>query len=303
MILKTWRDPYDIGYSITKKREIELYPGLTVLVGCNGAGKTTLLYNIEEQARDEKIPCHKFDNLSDGGASSCLGSIIGGYREYDCDSLDLGALILNSSEGESIKMNIYRQSTLYNEFLKTGYFKSNKYSFSRIFGGSSEEIEDQRRIFLYDATDSGMSIDAVIELKEIFKALLKKSEQMGIETYIIISANEYELADNENCLDVQTGEYISFEDYTSYKKFILSTRALKEKRIQKSQEFLKRRHEKEVIKQKNILQKNTIKISEIENHAKEKNRELTWNEKNRIDNLKREIDQATKFLKDNHEDI
>lgn len=47
MKVKTWRDPYDAGFSPTRSKEIELKPGLTVLVGCNGAGKTTLLLNIK----------------------------------------------------------------------------------------------------------------------------------------------------------------------------------------------------------------------------------------------------------------
>jgi hypothetical protein len=32
---KTWRDPYDEGFSTCRKKEIEIKPGVTVLVGCN----------------------------------------------------------------------------------------------------------------------------------------------------------------------------------------------------------------------------------------------------------------------------
>jgi len=42
-VIKTWRDPYDRGWLLTKPKEIFIKPGLTVLVGCNGAGKTTIL--------------------------------------------------------------------------------------------------------------------------------------------------------------------------------------------------------------------------------------------------------------------
>ena len=37
-IIKTWRDPYDVGFSLCRKKEVEFLPGLTVLVGCNGSG-------------------------------------------------------------------------------------------------------------------------------------------------------------------------------------------------------------------------------------------------------------------------
>lgn len=30
---KTWRDPYDSGFSTCRRKEIEINPGVTVLVG------------------------------------------------------------------------------------------------------------------------------------------------------------------------------------------------------------------------------------------------------------------------------
>ena len=52
----------------------------------------------------------------------------------------------------------------------------------------------------------------------------------GNEIYIVISANSYEMANREQCLDVYSGEYVTFKDYEEYKKFILETRERKEKR-------------------------------------------------------------------------
>ena len=49
LTIKTWRDPYDSGFSPTKPTSIQIETGLSVLVGCNGAGKTTLLQNIKEE--------------------------------------------------------------------------------------------------------------------------------------------------------------------------------------------------------------------------------------------------------------
>jgi len=50
---------------------------------------------------------------------------------------------------------------------------------------------------------------------------------------IVISANEYELANGEQCFDVNLGKYLTFDDYESYKKFILKSRKLKDKRYDK----------------------------------------------------------------------
>lgn len=92
------------------------------------------------------------------------------------------------------------------------------------------------RFLLLDAVDSGYSIDNVIELKELFKLILKDSEEHDVHTYIIVSANEYELANSENCFDVANGKYITFANYEEYRKFILKSRELKNKRIQKARE-------------------------------------------------------------------
>ena len=47
--IKTWRNPYDEGFSTCRRKEVEFKPGLTVLVGCNGSGKSTMLKNIKEE--------------------------------------------------------------------------------------------------------------------------------------------------------------------------------------------------------------------------------------------------------------
>ena len=51
--IKTWKDPYDEGFSTCRRKEIEINPGVTVLVGCNGAGKSTLLHNIRDELKKE----------------------------------------------------------------------------------------------------------------------------------------------------------------------------------------------------------------------------------------------------------
>lgn len=52
----------------------------------------------------------------------------------------------------------------------------------------------------------------------------------GVELYIIISSNEYELVDGSDCFDVMEGKYITFNSYAEYKEYILHTREKKDKR-------------------------------------------------------------------------
>ena len=87
------------------------------------------------------------------------------------------------------------------------------------------------RWILLDAMDSGFSIDNVIEMKDLFQLVLNDAKQMGIELYIVISSNEYELVDGAECLDVTSGKYMQFKSYSEYKEFILETRKQKNKRF------------------------------------------------------------------------
>lgn len=291
--IKTWRDPYDAGFSTTTPKEITLHSGLTVLVGCNGAGKTTLLKNIESVLQKDNIPYHKYNNLNDGGNNSVSEMFYSkNYSEM--------AYLVSASEGEAIKENVGLMSQNIRSFLETGFYNSRKNRFAEIFRSDKEKEQtpiSNERWLLFDATDSGMSIDAVIELKEFFHMILKDSENQGLDIYIIISANEYELASGTDCFDVQSGKYISFSDYSEYKDFILKTRIKKEKRIKKAQEICAKRREKEIVKMKKEIEKNTAKIKEIDQKTKEKNRDLTYGEKYRINDLKRMIERNQRELK------
>ena len=227
--INTWRDPYDAGFTTTKPKQVSFQPGLTVLVGCNGAGKSTLLMNIKEEVAEQKLPCHSYDNLVDGG--NHLGAILGGYGE-EGDDLALGVSLFTSSEGEEIKGNISRESRLYKSFLELGYYNNRDYKLRRIFKDEDEDgnekIISNVRILLFDAVDSGMSVDAVIEVKALFDTMLQDAKNMGIELYLIISANEYELARGSQCFDVNTGKYLTFADYEGYRDFIIKSRTKKE---------------------------------------------------------------------------
>ncbi len=253
MIVKTWRDPYESGFSPTRPKEIELKPGLTVLVGCNGAGKTTLLMNIKEHCKSNNIPCMYYDNLHDGG-SNAMSSLFyfGDYAG--------GADLFTSSEGESIKINIGMKSSSYKEFIQKGYVNDRQYrldrAFAECFGEDTVDvIECKDRVFLFDAVDSGLSVDSVVEIRDLFDLMLEDNKDLDRNIYIVIAANEYELARNADCFDVNNGCYVRFSDYEEYRNFILKSRALKEKRIEKQQAWREKQKAKEIEKYKMVKAK------------------------------------------------
>ncbi len=202
---KIIRDWYDSGEKIYNKSSVEIKDGLTVLCGCNGCGKTTLLHQIKNALTKENIPFLHFNNLLYGGNNSVSESLFRG-------EMDFVAQAVCSSEGENINMNIGKFAG------KMGAFVRKNQTEKEIF-------------FLMDAVDSGLSIDNVIDTKKyLFNTVIEDCESKGIYVYIIVSANEYELARGEQCLDTLNLKYIEFSDYEAFRDYVIKTRKEKNRR-------------------------------------------------------------------------
>lgn len=214
---KLEREYYEEGEKIFKKSSITIQPGITVLVGCNGAGKTTLLKQIEHDLNVEKIPCVKYDNLHEGAGNAVSEAAF--YEEFG-----LVAELMSSSEGESISLNVGIFATKLRRFIETGKTKSRL----PILCENNNENESNERWILFDAIDSGLSIDNIIEIKDLFDLIIE--DGAGKDVYIIVSANAYELARGEQCFDVYNGKYVTFSDYEDYRNFILKSREEKNQR-------------------------------------------------------------------------
>ena len=231
--IQTWRDPYDEGFSTCRLKEIELREGLTVLVGCNGAGKTTLLHNINTELKKNKIPCVAvFEDEMD--MSNKIGELMYDTRS---DYMNVVAESVTSSEGENISIRLKLLMSQLGQFIRTGEYDDGSLATRLLKGLKGEEKNlDQvtnERWILIDSVDSGYSIDNIIELKEVFNMIIDDGIAQNIHVYIIVSANEYELANNEQCFDVNAGKYIIFDDYKDYKQFIIASRQKKDRRNKK----------------------------------------------------------------------
>ena len=232
--IKTWRDPYGEGFSTCRRREIAMNPGLTVLVGCNGAGKTTMLNNIEAVLKKEKIPCKSYNALVEG--TNSIGSM------FFNEEMELAAGLMTASEGEAQNINIGIFSAGLREFIRTGKYNSGRKEdrLAEIFMSEErKKAENERpvpkeRWILLDASTSGVSIDSILEIKGLISLMKEDAESMGIELYVIVATNEYEMANGEECLDVMTGCYKTFKTYNSYRKFILKSREQKNRRTEKA---------------------------------------------------------------------
>lgn len=201
------KNPYNEETNIYSSNTFTFNPGVTILVGCNGMGKTTLLHNIENKIKKDKNSLLlSFDNLKQGGSQAKALAAHSG-------NMQLFAELLASSEGENIYCNICEIA-------------------GRISHTVHKNVMNDKDLFvLFDAIDSGLSIDNIVEIKQdLFDAILNDPGNQNRNVYIICSANEYELCNNEKCFDVYKSKYITFKDYNDYRNFILHSKELKNKR-------------------------------------------------------------------------
>ena len=198
--IKIDRNPYD-DRVLFKKTALLFLPGITVLVGCNGAGKTTVLQYIKETLKKENVPYIEFDNLRNGGQQIT-------ERAMFLGEVEVAAAAIVSSEGERINIALNHFVAEIGRFIR-------------------KHREDKEIWMLFDALDSGLSVDNVEEIKDFLKTVLLPDKR-GQDVYIVMSGNQYSVAEGERCLDVQTGQDIQFESYEDYKAFILHSREIKD---------------------------------------------------------------------------
>lgn len=227
-------DPNETGYRMYKIKNATIESGVTVLVGCNGSGKTTLLNEIKYQLKKKSIPFVHFDNLYDGGSNLVSNSI------YN-NNLGMAATAWTSSEGEKIVMSVGNLAVQLKRFVESGGEKDGKRDnrIARIFAREDEpafENPTKELWVLIDATDSGLSIDNVRDVKDLLHLVEKDAFSKGYTPYILISANEYEMCRNEWCYSVQDGRYLQFFSYGDYSDFIMETRAYKDRSVSRLSE-------------------------------------------------------------------
>ena len=121
---------------------------------------------------------------------------------------------------------------LFDKYLEKKYTKLAR-TMAALDGEEVEEPEiPNERWILLDAVDSGLSVDNIVDLKEqLFKTILEYN--YGNEIYIVISANEYEMARGEKCFDVYNGKYVKLNDYEEYRNLVLQSKEWKWQRSEK----------------------------------------------------------------------
>ena len=206
MKLKINKDYYDEGIEMYSTEEISLNPGVTILAGCNGYGKSTLISIVKGYCKNNDIQLLQYD-------SEKLNSV---HRNMELflhtNQFEKLALLTSLSEGEKLTQG-------FSDIL------------SQVGAFVRQRKEDKKPFFItFDAVDSGLSIDEQIEYNKVFHMI--HEDIKGLDGYILVTSNNYELTKGFDCMDVYDGSTVKFDNYEDYKEFILKAREIKNRRYE-----------------------------------------------------------------------
>lgn len=208
-------DPHSENVDLFKKKAIVIKSGITVLVGCNGSGKTTLLKQIKENIKKRKEFIISFDNLKQGGQRSL-------EEQMGKGNFGFVAKYVQYSEGENIMLNMSNIITTLGDLVR------------------NKKLNNKKELWLlFDAVDSGLSIDNIVDLKTVFDIIMTDKRLKDKSIFIILTANSYEVARGERCYDVSNCKYINIKSYEEYRNIILESAKIKQERYEKITELEK----------------------------------------------------------------
>jgi len=199
--------PFDNELKLYSRRQFTFELGLTSLVGCNGSGKSTLIdCYLKPYLDKQKIAVIQYNDRISGGTHLMDAMLNSG------DMSTLAGMVF-ASEGERI---VFGLNPIF------GMLKS-------IF----TQHKNQSVFVILDACDSGMSIDEIVQIREIFLDVVipDAKETYNIELYIVVAANNYEWCNDSRIhnMEITSGKSLSICSYDEYRQIILKSRKLKDK--------------------------------------------------------------------------
>lgn len=219
--IPTSTNPNDCG-RLCEAKEVEINPGLTILAGCNGAGKSTMLHDIAKYTSKNHIPTLSYNHRTQGEHHAT-------DRAKNMEDFAIAISGLFCSEGENININLAGMIPKIRNFIKTGDNGEHANRMSSKHTPDDELLVKNERWLLFDAIDSGSSIDNIRSMRKLFDTVLK-TRPNDINVYIVVSANSYEMVKNADCIDVMNGKHVGFESYDDFANFIMASAERKRKR-------------------------------------------------------------------------
>lgn len=199
--------PFDDELKLYNRKKFTFQLGINSLVGCNGSGKSTLIDCFLTSYLDKNdIEYYQHNDRRTGGYN---------YMDKLLFTGDMPGIaqMYMASEGERIVCAL-----------------------DPVFGMLRSRFNKNRGkpyFLIFDAIDSGMSVDEIIEIREVFLNTIIPNAitEFGVDLYIVIAANNYEWCADERIhnIDITNTNEVKFKDYSEYKSFILNSRKYKDK--------------------------------------------------------------------------
>ena len=184
-------------YNLYQNPNFQFNEGINIIIGKNGSGKTTLIMEMQEELKHKDIPYYEYRNEDYEGKT----------KQQFLEDGDMKKLVrsIYNSEGQEIKFNFSLQVDKLGQFIRDN-IQSNH---TEVF-------------VLMDGMDSGLSIDGIDEILDLFnKLVIPDCKKHNMKCYVVITANCYEFVRNNKCINVTTGEEVTFDSYENYRDYIL----------------------------------------------------------------------------------
>lgn len=185
---------------IDKTIRTALTEGITVIVGRNGYGKSSFIYSLQSQLQKKN---EAFVSWSD--------------NEYGRGNGREMMLYNNNMEGLASMTCCSEGETMMSSF-SNFFFKAAGAAIRKCIASGQKEL-----FFFIDQLDSGLDCHQLDYIKEIIAdTILPDLKSRNITGYILITANSFEVAYKEDCLDPVTGKHYKFTTLEEYKDYINS---------------------------------------------------------------------------------
>ena len=202
-------DPVEKYYGVKTLKRTKTFrfrTGYTCLIGPNGTGKTTALRQIKDYCAQNRkdFLLLSYDNLTEGSNRKF-------YDYIQTGNFTALTSVFNGSEGEGIHFHMGEFASDCGEAMSTAMKTK------------------QKLVILADGADSGMSIDLLRDLrKNFFELADRETEKHGVEAYIIITSNNFELARDAHCIDVISGKPVRIHTYEDFERYVMQNSKWKE---------------------------------------------------------------------------
>lgn len=114
------------------------------------------------------------------------------------------------------------------------YASSFAHFVEQIYKQVQEIDKDEKIVVLADLSQSGVTADAISNLKDKLNSrVLPTVTSRGLTFYMIVAASDFEFFLDEESMDVQTFNRLRFNNYTGFKKYLVNSQVAREKRYKK----------------------------------------------------------------------